>query len=364
MMWKGPAAAREMSLSRRLRRPHTESPTPLSPVSCGSPYHRRPVPPSARIFCPLLVHIIKGLFHTLFYAPSSIERSPSVSFITRPMEIKNSSSSHPMDHGPPSPLMSSFDHPLARDLPSNCTDSCLVGYIALQSTSSLTHHELPDHFTHRLPGTSQNLRLANELVVVLHAGRSQRSLRTHAAACRDMHQPSVLTTMGLDGTEVRCVSFTTRAALCHERATHTLYGNRHGTPPCSQKSRRQPRTTYPRNQVQRTRRLMGVKLRAFKFETRNMNHFCRSLFLNHFLKHFSGSLFPISFFGQLLQCCQSLIRSLFSITFSNHFCRSLVSITWRTKLKSDSKHFFPLGAENQKVIEITFATWHTEKEKN
>ena len=43
----------------------------------------------------------------------------------------------------------------------------------------------------------------------------------------------------------------------------------------------------------------------------------------------------------------------------------MIEITFATwhikKKKSDSNHFFRLGAQNKKVIEITFATWHTEK---
>ena len=62
---------------------------------------------------------------------------------------------------------------------------------------------------------------------------------------------SAIGTKGLDETRIPTVSFATRAALCHDRGSHTPFGSGPGTP-CSQSSHQQPRTPCPQNQAPRT----------------------------------------------------------------------------------------------------------------
>ena len=111
---------------------------------------------------------------------------------------------------------------------------------------------------HPLPGTSQNPRHITGLVAVLHVGHSQRSVRIPVAACREAHSPQCQPHHGFGRDGVRSVSFTTRLSSCSPlKRTRNSCPLRQRTwnSAVFQSSRRQPRTTYPRNQAQRTRRL-------------------------------------------------------------------------------------------------------------
>ena len=82
------------------------------------------------------------------------------------------------------------------------------------------------------------------------------SMRRSVVMCTQSVVPTAPRVWTGQGSEAYCSPHdSARAAFCHESQIHTLYGNEHGTPPCPQSSRRQPRTPYPRNQAQRTRRL-------------------------------------------------------------------------------------------------------------